>query len=173
MRSLLGYKTRSWQITLRVVFPIALSVFLLMIPGAAAAQKKRRPAKASNNQSKPANELARLREEFIKATNDYKANLEKLRAIYEKNVLKAEERLAQSKDLFAAGLISKNQLEAAERAVAEAKDKVTEVNQRLTTADTQIADTLLEAKAETQLTKLKPGSTLRTAAYIRYNGPTA
>ena len=146
-----------------------------VIPGTAQAQKKPRTTKPAATQTKPVSELAKLREEFVKATNDYKANLEKLRAIYEKNVTKAEAKLVTSKELFAQGLISRNDVELGERAVAEAKDQVNDVNSRLTTADTQIAQTLLEAEAELKLSKIKipKGGMVRTAALIRYNGATS
>src|SRR4030095_5865464 len=56
----------------------------------------------------PANtELARLREDYVKASNDYKASLEKLLASYENNVSRAEEKLAVSKPLLAAGSIAR------------------------------------------------------------------
>lgn len=41
--------------------------------------------------------LQELRNEFIKASNDYKANLEKLRASYERSVGKAQSELEKSK----------------------------------------------------------------------------
>ncbi|MFN2516781.1 MAG: TolC family protein [Pyrinomonadaceae bacterium] len=154
---------------LGVVLP---SIFLLLVPAPMGAQKKVAP-KTKTNQTKPVDELAKLREEFIKATNDYKANLKKLLAIHEKNVRKAEDRVTQLREIFAQGLISKNDFEASERAVAEARDQVTEVNQRIASADSQIADTLLEAEAATKLAKSKPiprGGLIRTAALIRYNG---
>jgi hypothetical protein len=152
----------------------ALSFLLLHFSEDVVAQRKTRAAKAKANQSRTVSELARLREEFVKATNDYKVNLEKLRASYEKNVRRAEDSLKQSHELFAQGLISRNDLEAAERAVAAANDKVTEVDLRTATADTQIAQTLLEAEAETKLakTRIPKGGMVRTAALIRYNGGT-
>ncbi len=152
----------------------ALIVIALFVLGAlpVAAQKKK-ATKAKTAPAKPVDELTRLREEFIKATNDYKASLEKLVASYEKNVAKAETRLSQTKELFAQGLVSKNDVEAGERTLAEANDKVVETRQRMNSADAQIADTLLEAEAEKSLSRSKPmakGSLLRTSAYIRYNG---
>src|SRR5882762_613192 len=126
------------------VFSLALILlsFLLLIPEVAVAQKKRAPGKpkAKIEKPKPVDEIAKLREEFIKATNEYKASLEKLRASYEKDVLRAEERLVQSKGLFEQGLLSRKELEGAERAAAEAKEKVADVSRRMTTADSQIAD---------------------------------
>lgn len=125
---------------------------------------------------KPVDELARLREEFIKATNEYKANLGKLQASYEKSVKKAETELSKSKELFAAGLISRKMLEASEAELAQAQDKVADVNRRMTGADTQIAETLLEAEAERKLARSRPlprGALVRTTALIRYNGGAA
>ena len=138
-----------------------------------AAKKSRAKSPKSKTVPKPVDELARLREEFIKATNEYKANLEKLRASYEKSVPKAEAELTKSRELFAAGLISKKTLEAAEAEVAKAIDSVADVDRRMASAESQIADTLLEAEAVTKLAKSKPiprGSMVRSAALIRYNG---
>ena len=159
-------------------FAVSLLSFLLLIPEVAVAQKKRAPGKpkAKIEKPKPVDEIAKLREEFIKATNEYKASLDKLRASYEKDVLRAEERLVQSKGLFEQGLLSRKELEGAERVAAEAKDKVADVSRRMTTADSQIADTLLEAEAERTLAKVKPiprGGMVSTAAMIRFNGASA
>ena len=52
------------------------------------------------------NELAQLQEEYIKATREYKTSLAKLLAIYERRVIRAEEKLAESQGLYEEGLIS-------------------------------------------------------------------
>lgn len=139
------------------------------------AQKRAPTTKTKATQTKPASELDKLREEFIKATKDYKASLEKLLASYEKSAAKAQTRLDQSKALFAQGLISKNDLVASERALAGANDKVAEVKSRMVGADTQIAETLVEAQAERTLARQKTvrGSLTQTTALIRYNGGAA
>lgn len=158
----------------------ALFLVLFLLPGVAASQQKRPPSKPQPKRADitrelatSAKELARLKEEFINATKEYQGSLEKLRASYEKDVIKAEGKLTQSKELFAAGLISKKDLETSERAVGEARDKVAEVNRRNATADTQIADTLLEAEAEKTFARAKlipRGGMVSTASMIRYNG---
>ncbi len=165
---------------------VALLTFLLVVlPAAAVPQKKQVKKKPSavkptttstkKGQAKPTptDELTKLRQEFIKLTNDYKASLEKLRASYEKSVRKAEDELIKSRELFAAGLISRRAVEASQAEATKFKDKVDEVNQRMASADSQIADTLLEAEAETQLAKIKPvpkGGMITSASFIRYNG---
>jgi hypothetical protein len=138
---------------------------LIMFPNTLAQTKRPKPLK-------PVTELTKLREEFIAATEEYKANLAKLAAIHERSVTKAEEKLVQSQKLFAEGLISRNQLAESESAVAAAKDKVGETERQMANADTQIADTLLEAQAEAQMSKtpLRKGSLIRTTSYIRYSG---
>jgi hypothetical protein len=162
-------------------FAVGLMAVLLLAQAASAAQRKtaRPKPKATpapreqKTQAKPVDELARLREEYIKATNDYKASLEKLRASYEKGLPRAAEKVAQSKELFTQGLLSKRELEVSERALAELNDKIAEVNGRMASANSQIADTLLEAEAEKTLSKLKPiprGGLVSSAAMIRYNG---
>lgn len=174
-----------------IISIVLLSFLLLLMPAAVGAQGKPVAAKSAaakaktvqsktnqkktqkSAQARPANELARLREEFIKATNDYQASLEKLRESYEKSVHKAEGELTKSRELFAAGLISRKAVEASEVAVAQEKDKVADVDRRMASADSQIAHTLLEAEAEKQLAKSKPlrkGGMIRTASLIRYNG---
>ena len=132
----------------------------------APAQKKK------GKRVEPKTELAKLRDEYIQATKDYKASLTRLIAIYERDVTKAEQKVAQSQKLLSEGLISKNQLIENEAALAAAKDKVNEAQRQMANADNQIANTLLEAEAEAQLAKIpmRRGALLRTTSYIRYSG---
>lgn len=154
---------------------IVLSLFVLGAGAPSHAQQ--RPSSRKNappaKSAKPANQLAILREEFVKATKEYKASLTKLLAIYERNVEKAEQLLSQTRPLHTEGLISKAQLDETERAVVAARDKVSEAQKQLETADTQIANTLVEADAETRLAKagkLGKGALVNTTSYIRFNG---
>lgn len=165
-------------------FTAGLLPFLLLVPGASGAQKKSSAAKPKGTlaakpkavQTKPMDELAKLRDEFIKATNDYQALLNKQLPGLVKNVNRAQDQVTKLSQLFADGLISRKELEASERALGQAKDKVTEIHQAIANADSRIADTLLEAEAERTLRKIKPiprGGLVSTAAMIRYNGGSA
>ncbi|HWN09200.1 MAG TPA: hypothetical protein VNO50_08040 [Pyrinomonadaceae bacterium] len=175
-----GKTRRRTEIKLLTAGPLFIAALaIVFFPAELSAQRKSRAVKpkpktnVASELAKSAKELARLQEEFIKATKEYKDNLQKLKASYEKDVTRAEVELTKSKDLFAAGLIAKKDLEASEGAVAQAKDKVAEVDRSSAVADTQIADTLLEAEAEAKLRTSKPipkGSTVSTAAMIRFNG---
>lgn len=92
-------------------------------------------------------EVAALRKEFIQATEEYKASLEKLLASYQKDVTRAQERLTQTQTFYDQGLVSIVDLDRSKRAFADATDKVEEVRKRNTDADKQIAATLADAEA--------------------------
>lgn len=170
------------QIARRLIASFLLSFPWLLSPALAQTKQAKpvstkaqtkRGATPKTSKTKPVDELSRLREEFIKATNEYKASLEKLKASYEKSAAKAEVELAKSRELFAAGLISRKTVEAGEAELAKQKDKVAEVGRRMANADSQIAETLLEAEAETKIARSKPvpkGGIINTASFIRYNG---
>jgi hypothetical protein len=148
-----------------------LAAFLLMASSILAVEQQRsrkRPV------TKPAeNTLAKLRDEFVEATRSYKTSLQKLIALYEKDVTKAEDRAVQFRNLHAQGLISKKELDEVELVVVAAKRKVDEAHRQLASADTQIANTLMEAQADAALARSggqKRGSLVRTSSYISYNG---
>jgi hypothetical protein len=121
----------------------------------------------------PVDELAKLREQYVNATKEYKASLEKLLAIYENNVKKAEDKVALSKKLFTEGLIAKQQVEENEHALEIEKEKVAETQRQMTSADSQIADILVEAQADVQMAKnlrAARNGLVRTTSFTRYNG---
>ena len=137
------------------------------------AQRRQRTNTKAKTTAKPTDELAKLREQFASATAEYKSSLEKLQAIYLKNIKQAEEKLAVSEKLLAEGLISKSQVDEYARAVATEKDKLAETQRQIANADTQVAEMLVEAKAFEQMAKslrMAKGGMLRTAAMIRYHG---
>jgi hypothetical protein len=139
------------------------------------ASQKKSPAKKPAVVEAPGPEanLAKLRDEYIKATKDYKASLQKLLGMYQDNVKKAEQRHGQMQKLLADGLISKSELEQSETSVTEAKLKVTGVEQQIGGADTQIANALIEIEGDKQLAKLGPatrGSLVKTTSFIRFTG---
>ena len=150
-----------------IVITVVLAVVVSQLD--VSAQRKR----AKKPDPPPVTELAKLRDEFIKATNDYKTSLGKLLAIYEANVTKAEEKLELSKKLLAEGLVSRTQVQENERLLAVEKEKVTATRHQLTQADEQIAAVLVEAAANEQIAKdirLAKQRLVRTAAFLRFTG---
>lgn len=139
----------------------------------AAQSKKAAEKTATDQKSQPADDVSKLREEFVRLTGEYKKSLEQLKTFYEKDVTRAEEKLAKSRELYAEGLLAKKDVDEGERAVADAKAKVAETEQRMKAADAQVADALVEEKALVEEAKSPPvprGRLVRTTAYIRYSG---
>lgn len=150
------------------VFVLLVLVIASALSVSAQKKSKKKPAPAE-----PPNELAKLRDEFVKATNDYKASLTKLLTIYEGNVTRAEEKLELSRKLLAEGLISRLQVEENERALAAEKAKVEDTQRQMTNADAQVAGIFVETEAERQLAKnlrFARQSLVRTASFTRYTG---
>lgn len=158
----------------RLVLLLALSS-LLATP-LLFAQNRRRQQGASQPQTKRGeaqDELSKLRDEFVRLTDDYKKNLEKLQASYEREVKQAEEKSAKLKELYQQGLISRRDFEEGEQAVTNAKARIAEVQSRIREADAQVAQMMVEAKAMEEMAKAPQparGKLTQTTSYIRYTG---
>jgi hypothetical protein len=157
--------------------PVLKRTLLALLISAAAAggayAQKKPAAKPKTVQPQTESELTKLRDSYIKATKEYKASLEKLLESYQKTVGQTQQRLDQSQKLLADGLISKRDVEQSEHNLTEAKLKVLGVQQQIATADTQIAQALIEIEADKQIAKLGParrGSLVTTTSFIRYTG---
>lgn len=135
-----------------------------------AQQKKRGAGKPQTEKPAAAPTLDKLHDDYIKATRDYKASLEKLLPLYEKGQKSAEQKFAQSKELFSQGLISKRELDESERGAAEETARVEEVRKQMTGADMQVAQALIEVQTEKQIGRLPKGRFLKSTSLIRYNG---
>ena len=124
----------------------------------------------SQAQQKPAAQLER-------ATTEYKSNLEQLVTLYEAEYRRSEERLTKMKELLAQGLITRPEVETAEDALAQTREKVAEAQAQLKSANVLIAEASVDAESEESALKLSPRSAprsvntlVRTTAYIRYGG---
>ena len=102
--------------------------------------------------AKPSNQLTKSTSDLVSATNQYKASVEALITIYENALKTATEALEKRKELFAQGIISKRELEAAEQAVKEAQARLDQSRKQITESDQLIA----EVKAEQEMARLKP-----------------
>ena len=155
----------------RPIFSWLLALTLLLCVENVWAQKKSNKKKPPP--PAPVSELTKLREEFVKATNEYKSSLEKLVVFYEADVKRAEQKVAVSQKLLAEGLIAKTQLEENQRALTAAQQKVAEARRQMTGADDQVAAILVEQAAGEQLAKnlnLAKQRLVRTSSFIRFTG---
>lgn len=156
----------------RTLFAVIV-LFLISVDGVAQKKTKPKAPAAKPPVQQPQTELEKLHDQYVKATQEYKASLEKLQALYEDDLKKKEAKRDQAQKLLTDGLMSKRDFEQTELAVTSAQLKVTEVQQQIKNADTQIADALVEVDSEKQLAKFGPvrrGSLIRTTSFIRYNG---
>jgi len=155
---------------------LVLAFLLLLCPlseSPISAQKKKPTKAAPKPQVKAKTELEKLRDEYINATKDYKSSLEKLLPLYEKDLERTTASAIKSKELFAQGLISKHELEVAELAAVQAQAKIDDVKRQMGSADTQIAQVLVEVEAEKEMAKVKhipKGGLVTTTSFIRFNG---
>jgi hypothetical protein len=164
--------------------PLCLILLALSLLPASAQTRKKQTTRAPQGASKqatdkaqPQSEVARLREEYVRLTKEYKKSLEQLLVLYDRDVSRAEDKLKQVQALYEQGLIAKRDVEASEQAVAAAKAKSDETRQQIAKTDTQVAETLVEAEAEEQAAKAAPpklpgarGRVTHTSAYVRYAG---
>lgn len=162
------------EATQRVETRLRIAVLLLLaiigLPALTNAQSKRTTRKPQPAKTAAPSELEKLHDEYIKATREYKASLDKLLPLYEKVQNNAAQKLVQSKELFSQGLISQRDLASAEQAFAEATAKVDDVHKQITGAETQVAQALVEMQTDKQIGKLPRGSFVRSASLIRYAG---
>ena len=148
-------------------------IAIAMLCAAPASAQKKPPAKSKKPATPPAqSELAQLRDRYIATTKEYKASLQKLLTLYEDSLKKAEQRHENSQKLFDQGLLSQRDLGESARVVADAKLKISTVQQEIAGADTQIAQALVEIETEKQVKKLGSGrgGLVQTTSFIRFNG---
>jgi hypothetical protein len=162
---------------MRKIFITTFLTFAVFIIGAGAdAQTRKAPKPGPKQEARPATPLSQARADLIKATTEYKASLEKLIEMYEKNMQDANEKQARKKELFAAGIISKRELEEGEKSLSDAQVSVTQAKKQIAEADDLVAESsvmdteTLPAAGKGKLVRIP--AYVATSAYIRYNGAT-
>jgi hypothetical protein len=109
------------------------------------------------------------RAEQLRATREYKASLDRLLAVRESDVQRAEEQLQRVRSLVDQGMVARTELDAAERAAVTAHGNLDEAWREALLAASLIAKVLAAeelAGAET----LRPGMEQTTASLVRYRG---
>jgi hypothetical protein len=157
------------KVTQKIICTFCAFFLLLCVDVSAQRKTKKKTAPAPP----PPTELSKLRDEYVRLTNEYKASLGKLLPFYENELKRAEEKLEQSKKLFEEGLIARNQVEENERALVLAQEKMNETNRQMANAEAQIASVLVETAADEEIAKnlrLAKQSLIRTASFTRFTG---
>jgi soluble lytic murein transglycosylase-like protein len=131
---------------MKSVHQTILLAFIMLLSAAMSAQAQsaakslKGPEKSVEAQALPAASPSKLKDEFIKATEEYKTSLKDLLALYETEVQNQSERALKLKSLYDDGLISRREYEESENGIAQARVKVEEAKNQLAAADVAIAE---------------------------------
>lgn len=151
-----------------------LVLSLMLIPGILAPDAS---APAQSHASPPAADTAPapalLREqaaELIAALKDYRASLERLLALHERDLARAIEQRELRRDFYTLGIISRREFEKVERAVAAAQQQVDDARRAIDAADHAMAEATV-AETVAALPPLAVGGSQQTAVLVRDQGP--
>ncbi len=156
----------------------ALALFLslgALSPAPALGQTPRGPSAepcckgSGRTPSGPAGRLEKLAANVVAATINYRASLERVLTIYERDLERASELTELRQDLYQRGVLSKSEFEAGERALATAQRNVDDTRRAMAEADHIITEARV-AEQLARLTPLAPGGYEESATLIRYNG---
>ena len=124
-------------INLRYVFVL---VILLVTVGLVQGQRRSVRPNAEPPQQKPVGPVNNFKDDFIKASEDYKASLQTLLVQYESDVKKLTDRAANWKELYSEGIISQREYEAKTSSVTEAQVKIDELRRQIGSVEITIAE---------------------------------
>jgi len=118
------------------------------------------------------NRLEKAASDVIAATLNYRAALERVLAIYERDLTRHAELAELRQDLFEREVLSKREFEEGQNAHAEARANVDETRAALVEADRMLIEARL-AETLARLTPLSRGAYEETPGLTRFNGMAA
>jgi hypothetical protein len=118
------------------------------------------------------NKLEKTASDVIAATLNYRAALERVLAIYERDLARRAELAELRQDLFEREVLSKREFEDAQRAQAEAQKSVDETRAAIAEADRMLTEAHV-AQSLARLAPLPRGGYEETPGLARFNGPAA
>jgi hypothetical protein len=149
---------------------------LLFLPSDGNTQEKQKqPATrpALSRKTPPVDaELARLRAEVLEKMKESRASAEKLLALHEEEKTKLAAEYERRREFYSQGLISRSELNQAERALAEAIVRVEEDKRWLTESDIAITEASMRDELM-RLPDLATGGYSETGTLVRFNGGAA
>jgi hypothetical protein len=147
--------------------------FLLVLPPNGKTQEKRTQSltrSAPAHKAIPADaELARLRAEVIEKMKESRVNAEKLLALHEEEQKKLTITYHQRRELYSQGLISRAELNQAERSLAEAIVRVDQDKRWMMESDIAITEASMRDEL-LRLPNLARGGYSETGSLVRFNG---
>ncbi len=124
---------------------------------------------AAAGQGKPSNRLEQTAADVIAATQSYRAALERVLAIYERELARRDELSELRQELYEREVLSKRELEEGQRALVAARRDVDDTRQAIKDTDRMLTEAHV-AQALARLTPLPRGSYEETPGLVRFNG---
>ena len=115
------------------------------------------------------NRLEKAASDVIAATLNYRGTLEKVLAIYERDLARYVELAELRQDMFERGVLSRREFEDSRRAQAEVQGNVDETRAALLAADRMLSEARI-AEALARLTPLARGAYEEIPGLVRFNG---
>lgn len=131
-----------------------------------------RPVEAEAQATPRPNRLERAASDVIAATANYRAALERVLAIHERELARRMELGELRHDLFERGVLSRKEFEEGQKGQAAAQRNVEETQRAMAEADRVLSEAHM-AEAMARLTPLARGAYEESAGLVRYNGPAA
>jgi len=120
----------------RASTPVQSNTVALPVNQVSTPAQQKPASSATNTGSVPASKKTG---DTANSASDYKGSLTALSTLYENEVQRLEQRNNQSKDLYNQGLISRVDVEASDKALADARAKVADIHNQITAASKPVA----------------------------------
>jgi hypothetical protein len=153
----------------KFIGPLVAGLLVVMGPCGAQAQTRRSPAQEP---TKTATKLEKATSDVIAATVSYRAALEKVLAIHERELERRSELAELRHDLYERGVLSRREFEDGQRAQLEAQRNVEDTRRAMSDADRMLSEARM-AESLARLTPLPRGGYEETPGLVRYNGTAA
>lgn len=124
---------------------------------------------ASVTSAQTPNRLEKTASDVIAATLNYRAALERVLAIYERDLARRAELAELRRDLFEREVLSKREFEEGQRAQAEAQKNVEETRAAIAASDRMLNEARM-AETLARLTPLARGAYEESSGLVRFNG---
>jgi len=128
--------------------------------------------RAEGRLARPSSHLEELAADVAAATAKYRVALEKVLAIYERDLKRRSELEELRQDLYERGVLSQRELEDGQRALAETRMNAEDTRQAIAEADRMMTEARV-AEALARLTPIDRGVYEETPGLARYNGSAA
>ncbi|HET7875870.1 MAG TPA: hypothetical protein VFN71_10125 [Methylomirabilota bacterium] len=166
---------KPWRARGLVLCAAALAPVLIAV-SPAPAQSPRAPGPQSLPKSsdapppRPASRLERLAADTAAALSKYRATLDPVLAIYERELERQQGLAELRQDLYERGALSEHDFQQGHRALMAAQKNVEETRRAMAQADRMLAEVWI-AERVARLTPLPRGGYEESADLVRYNGP--